>query len=336
MKKCVFLILIAIIPCGSFSQVAISSNGANPDPSSILDLSSSNRGLLFPRMTTAQRDAITSPARGLLIYNTTTRCLEMYEYDIWQSIWCAICIPPAQPSLILGSTNIYPSMPSALYSVNPVQGVSYAWTYTGNGFTFSYVPYSGTSEIYTAFSATATSGILSCTPHYDSCNTTGTPRTLSVTVNFPCTVGSQVGGGIVFYVGNGKCYVTPTSDQSNGAQWYNGSFNTTSATGIAIGTGQSNTATIIASQGPGYYAAKVCDTLTLGGFTDWFLPSWGELDQMYIQQNIIGGFNYPGYHWGSTEIDAIHAYSRDSYNGGNTEIHKNMVLPVRCIRGFPQ
>ncbi|HEB62516.1 MAG TPA: hypothetical protein ENI82_05110, partial [Bacteroidetes bacterium] len=43
---------------------------SSPDPSSILDITSTGKGILVPRMTSAQRDAITSPATGLLIYQT--------------------------------------------------------------------------------------------------------------------------------------------------------------------------------------------------------------------------------------------------------------------------
>ncbi|MPT34860.1 MAG: hypothetical protein E2604_07185, partial [Flavobacterium sp.] len=41
-----------------------------PDASSLLDMTSTSKGLLTPRMTTAQRTAITSPANGLLVYDT--------------------------------------------------------------------------------------------------------------------------------------------------------------------------------------------------------------------------------------------------------------------------
>lgn len=45
-------------------------NNSSPDASSILDLTATDRGFLPPRMTEAQRDAITSPATSLLIYQT--------------------------------------------------------------------------------------------------------------------------------------------------------------------------------------------------------------------------------------------------------------------------
>ena len=63
--------------------VAINEIGASPDASAILDVSSDSKGFLAPRMTTAERDAIASPAIGLIIYNTTEDCLEWWNGTIW-------------------------------------------------------------------------------------------------------------------------------------------------------------------------------------------------------------------------------------------------------------
>jgi hypothetical protein len=54
-----------------------------PDVTSILDLTSSTKGFLAPRMTTVQRDAIASPATGLMIYNTTTNALNVFNGTTW-------------------------------------------------------------------------------------------------------------------------------------------------------------------------------------------------------------------------------------------------------------
>ena len=51
--------------------------GETPDNSAILDLQSNSKGLLLPRLTTAQRDAIVNPQSGLLIYNTSLNCVEI-------------------------------------------------------------------------------------------------------------------------------------------------------------------------------------------------------------------------------------------------------------------
>lgn len=69
MKK---LLLCAAFIAASFASIAQVGIGTiEPDASSILDIVSTSKGLLMPRLTTAQRNAITSPATGLMIYNTT-------------------------------------------------------------------------------------------------------------------------------------------------------------------------------------------------------------------------------------------------------------------------
>ncbi len=58
----------------------------NPAPSALLDLSSSNRGFLAPRMTTAQRTAIVSPAKGLLVYDTDVNALYHHNGSAWAAV----------------------------------------------------------------------------------------------------------------------------------------------------------------------------------------------------------------------------------------------------------
>ena len=76
-------------------NVGVNNNGTSPDPSALLDVSSTSQGLLLPRMTTAQRDAIVSPAQALIIYNTTTKCFEFWENGTWQPLACATIFPPS-------------------------------------------------------------------------------------------------------------------------------------------------------------------------------------------------------------------------------------------------
>ena len=57
------------------AQTAIGGN--TPDPSTMLDVQGTSKGVLFPRMTASQRNAIVSPATGLMIYNTDINSLEI-------------------------------------------------------------------------------------------------------------------------------------------------------------------------------------------------------------------------------------------------------------------
>src|ERR1700754_3432538 len=76
MKNTLLLLLLISIaatlhPAQSLAQsVAINADSSLPDPSAILDLKSTGKGFLIPRMTLAQRNAIAVPAIGLLIYQT--------------------------------------------------------------------------------------------------------------------------------------------------------------------------------------------------------------------------------------------------------------------------
>jgi len=68
------LVLFAFLILNSsllFSQVAVNTDGSNPDNSAMLDVKSTNKGMLVPSMTLTQRDAISNPANGLLIYCLT-------------------------------------------------------------------------------------------------------------------------------------------------------------------------------------------------------------------------------------------------------------------------
>ena len=59
----------------SYSQVGIGTTV--PDESSILDISSTNKGVLYPRLTEAERDGIVNPAKGLTVYNLDEDCLQI-------------------------------------------------------------------------------------------------------------------------------------------------------------------------------------------------------------------------------------------------------------------
>ncbi|MEI7723595.1 MAG: FISUMP domain-containing protein [Bacteroidota bacterium] len=65
-----YVSLILLITLQGSAQVVITTDGTNPDNSAMLDVKSTTKGMLVPRMTAAQRDAIINPARGLLIFCT--------------------------------------------------------------------------------------------------------------------------------------------------------------------------------------------------------------------------------------------------------------------------
>jgi parallel beta-helix repeat protein len=82
-----YLFIFAIIflfPTAVFSQgVGINTSGNSPDPSAILDVSSTDRGFLTPRMTSLQRAAISSPAIGLMVYDTDDAKFYYFNGTVW-------------------------------------------------------------------------------------------------------------------------------------------------------------------------------------------------------------------------------------------------------------
>jgi len=67
------LLLIAIVMMSSYSltaQVAVNTDGSSPDPSAMMDVSSDSMGILIPRMTETQRNTISNPETGLIIYQS--------------------------------------------------------------------------------------------------------------------------------------------------------------------------------------------------------------------------------------------------------------------------
>ncbi|MDD2963946.1 MAG: hypothetical protein PHQ65_09525 [Bacteroidales bacterium] len=80
MKQISLFLIAAILVLQNLSaQVAINTTGADPDPSAILDISSTNKGVLIPRVTTAQRTSIGTSESGLLVYDTDTQSFWYYN-----------------------------------------------------------------------------------------------------------------------------------------------------------------------------------------------------------------------------------------------------------------
>ncbi len=66
--------------------VGINSTGNAANAKAGLDIDFTNQGLLIPRLTTVQRDAITTPIpESLFIFNTTTKCFEAYVNGAWNT-----------------------------------------------------------------------------------------------------------------------------------------------------------------------------------------------------------------------------------------------------------
>ncbi|MFM9911787.1 MAG: tail fiber domain-containing protein [Chitinophagaceae bacterium] len=79
------LLLIVLSPVISVCQ-SVGINNPTPDSSAMLDVKSTTKGLLIPRMTTVQRTAITTPAIGLQVFDTDTKTFWFYSGTIWSQL----------------------------------------------------------------------------------------------------------------------------------------------------------------------------------------------------------------------------------------------------------
>ena len=88
MKTAFFFTILAgmLIFVSVSAQVSINTDGSAPGNSAMLDVKSTAKGFLPPRMTTAQRNAIDTPDEGLLIFNVTTGCIDYYLGGSWKSL----------------------------------------------------------------------------------------------------------------------------------------------------------------------------------------------------------------------------------------------------------
>jgi hypothetical protein len=150
------------------------------------------------------------------------------------------------------------------------------------------------------------------------------------------TLGQSYGGGYIFYIDDTGLHglIVAPIDQSVSAPWGNVVMST-NAIGIVAGTGQTNTTAIKTAQGPGYYAAIICDSLVLNGYNDWFLPSRDELNLVYLQikETTIGGFSAYGY-WSSSENGNVSAWFQSLSSGSILSSNKNFKYYVRAVRAF--
>jgi hypothetical protein len=82
-----FSFAFSLLASISYSQgVAINTDHTTADASAVLDVKSSTKGMLVPRMTTAQRTAIAAPAKGLLVFDNTTNSFWFYNGAAWAAI----------------------------------------------------------------------------------------------------------------------------------------------------------------------------------------------------------------------------------------------------------
>ena len=350
--KNIFTLLAAILlTTTTYAQIGI--NNETPDASAALDITSTTGGLLVPRMTNAQRQAISNPAAGLQVFVTDFDGGSFMFYDGTE--WGTLSFTKKRPDApTIGTAVAGDAQATVSFTAPSSDGGSAITSYTA---TSSPGDFTGTISQSGSGSITV-SGLTSGTAYtftVTATNAIGTSLASAVSnsVVIPQPqLGDFYGGGIVFYIfesgdtgyvaGETHGLIAAEADQSIALQWYNGSYVTTGATGTAIGTGAANTTAIISVQGTETsYAARLARAYTGGGYTDWFLPSKDELNLMY--QNIgqgddlglgnVGNFD-DDYYWSSTEFDTNDAWLQLFSYGYQFIINKFNTVNVRAVRAF--
>ncbi|NDB36338.1 MAG: hypothetical protein EB023_13595, partial [Flavobacteriia bacterium] len=157
----------------------------SPHASALTDMTSTTQGFLPPRMSTVQRNAIASPALGLVIFNTTTNCLNFFAGNGWNEA----CGSLVNTGLLNTLNCAGATTTGTLTSGSSANGVSTAISYTGgNAGTYSAqnIASTGVSGLIAALAAgTLANGNGSVTY-----TITGTPAS-SGTATFAITLGGQ-------------------------------------------------------------------------------------------------------------------------------------------------
>lgn len=153
-------------------------------------------------------------------------------------------------------------------------------------------------------------------------------------------------GGWIFYINpsykaDGWRYMEAApedQDHGGGDEWSsipNAFVNGVSALPADIGTGIVNTDAIIAQNNGAQSAAKLCRDYRGGGYSDWFLPSYEELNLMYLNlhKQTLGGFKL-SYYWSSTESSSTYVINLSFIDGLNMAISKGSAYYIRAARRF--
>jgi len=160
MKKRLLPLLVAaillFIGLQLSAQVSINTDGSQPDPSAGLDVKFNNKGILLPRITKEQRNAINSPANGLMVFCTncgTDGSLSIYSNGSWRTFAPCVIPPPVAGSHVMSQGQIiwnwlaspgatgYKWSTTAVYATAIEIGTNLSKTETGTNCNVTYTRY---------------------------------------------------------------------------------------------------------------------------------------------------------------------------------------------------
>ncbi len=311
----------------------------SPNNTAALEIASTTQGFLPPRMTFAQRQAILSPATGLMVY--CTNCGEtggepqFYNGSSWVNMIGGAGLL-AKPIVTTNTELLFSSATSAVTGGNvtsdggsPITARGICWSTNQNPtINNSIIPADGSTGSFSSSITGLAIGVTYYVRAYatNALGTTyGTQQSFFTPINYTLTIGSNFQGGIVFYLdGSGQHgLIAAATDQTKSYQ------------PDPSGYGWKPSANGTASA----YSTNV-DGVVYG---NWYLPSLDELNLMY--RNIgaaaaspltnIGGFKSERYYSSNTYKPGgeTYGYTTNFANGTNAlAIYE--LLNVRAIRAF--
>ena len=319
--------------------------------SAIMEVSSTSKGFLPPRMTQVERNAISTPAAGLIVWCTncgTNGSLSAYDGTGWANLSLtssAGTVPTVTTDAItsFGVTsatiggNILSNGGSAIIS----RGVCYSSSPNPN-ITDNIITVTTGTGAYNDFVI----GLDSTTTYYvrayaTNANGIAYGNQATFTSKGNVSIGDFFQGGRVFYIlqGGDKDYVPGEQhglialpfDYYATLPWSNCSG--TTGTTYYLGDGDANTDTTVSSCSTStpLYAALMAQNNTSYGYSDWFLPSYNELQKLIANRN-SAGITMTGTYWSSSKISGSSAMRCSGSGCGSNST--SSLLSVRIIRKF--
>lgn len=365
-KQLIFIFLSIFISVSSFAQVLISDKEDKElNSSAILQLDSTAKGFLMPRMTNNDRLAIDRPAPGLQVFVTDfekSRGIVMfYNGKEWKALTKIISGPSApigvQATVVTnasGEVEITFTPPTdnggsdiISYIVTPIIGDSTSITTvvdaTENANSIK-VTGLAIGESYT-FTVMATNAV-----------DTSVPSEASNSVELIPKVGDIYQGGRVFYIldqdeyellgydyvaGETHGLICALNDLEGSYKWSPEGAQQVTGTDYRMAYGKTNTEKIIAAQlgVDNNYAAYQATLYNDGDYEDWYLPSEHEVNRIYLNLKyyIDMQFKEDEYYWSSYEYNKDYALAiqfSGNLNGGRHVKSKDNEYYVRPIRSF--
>ncbi len=344
------------------AQIGINSDNSNPDPSSMLDIKSTDKGLLIPRMSTVQREDIFSPAKGLLVFDNDTEGFWFHNGTAWQDLSAG-----GTPNTISDADNNTKIQVEENTNEDVIR-FDVAGNEAMNIGTNATIGMGMSAESSSRLKirATGAKDLLKFRNNNDDAGWhLRTQGPMDKDLGFTET--DIADNRLVLQAGGNVGIGTPTPDSKlhiegnlklvDGNQ-ATGRVLVSDATGLAswidpnIGLPVPDTASMIPIRYHGDYlyvhptdnaadidwgtAQSTCANLTAFGFSDWYLPERLELDAMYKQSYLITGLSQTNStkYWSNTEQDTTYAYTqRLDYGGPDPDAKTDTTgHSCRCVR----